>query len=76
MTVQRKSRFDGVDPAEVNARLQDLTISAIEKEGKEEPFIAPDTKAERDRVWVAWTEYVFFHSFLGFFNLNISRIKH
>lgn len=75
MTVQRQSRFSGVDRERVNARLQAYTASAIEEEGNEKPFVASGTKAERDRIWVAWTEYVFFPSFPGFFNPNKSRYK-
>lgn len=75
MPVQRQSRFSGVDRERVNARLQAYTVSAIEEEGNEKPFVASGTKAERDRIWVAWTEYVFFPSFPGFFNPNKSRHK-
>ncbi|KAK4095767.1 hypothetical protein N658DRAFT_528214, partial [Parathielavia hyrcaniae] len=57
MTVQRQSRFSGVDQESVNARLQAYTVSAIEEKDNAKPFVAQDTKAERDRIWVAWTEY-------------------
>lgn len=58
MMVQRQSRFAGVDPVEAQARLKAYKTRAIEKKGNEKPFVAPDTKAERDRIWNAWIEYV------------------
>jgi hypothetical protein len=70
MTVQRQSRFSGADQESVNALLQAYTVSAIEEEGNEKPFVAPGTRAERDRIWKAWTEYVFSPSFPGFFYPN------
>jgi hypothetical protein len=59
MTVQRQSRFSRADQESVNAFLQAYTVSAVEEEGNKKPFVAPGTKAERDRMWEAWTEYIF-----------------
>ncbi|KAK4099090.1 hypothetical protein N658DRAFT_498682, partial [Parathielavia hyrcaniae] len=56
ITVQRQSRFSGVDQESVNARLQAYTVGAIEEKDNAKPFVAQDTKAERDRIWVAWTD--------------------
>ena len=50
MTVQQQSRFSGADQESVNALLQAYTVSAIEEEGNEKPFVALGTKAERDRI--------------------------
>ncbi|KAK4236911.1 hypothetical protein C8A03DRAFT_35183 [Achaetomium macrosporum] len=66
MTVQQQLRISEVDEESVNALLQDYLDSSIEEEGNEQPFVAPGTQAERDRVWTAWTEYVFSPLFLGF----------
>jgi hypothetical protein len=74
MTVQRQSRFSGVDPVEVKARLKAYTVRAIEEKGNEKPFVAPDTKAERDRIWEAWTEYVFSSILPGFLNRYLISI--
>ncbi|KAK4111496.1 hypothetical protein N656DRAFT_846248 [Canariomyces notabilis] len=57
MTAQRQSRFSRVDQESVNTLLQAYTVSAIEEEGNEKPFVAPGTKAQRDRIWVAWTDF-------------------
>ena len=50
------SRFSRADPESVNALLQTYTVSAIEEGGNEKHFVAPDTKAERDRIWEEWTD--------------------
>ncbi len=59
MTGQQQSRISSADEESVNALLQDYLDSAIEEEGNEQPFVARVTKAERDRVWIAWTAYAF-----------------
>jgi hypothetical protein len=59
MTVQQQSRISEADEESVNALLEDYLNSSIEEEGNQQPFVAPGTQAERDRVWTAWTEYVF-----------------
>jgi hypothetical protein len=59
MTAQQPSRFSGGDQESINKLLQDYLDSAIEEEGNDQPFVAPDTQAERDRMWTTWTEYVF-----------------
>jgi hypothetical protein len=62
MTVQQQSRFSGIDQERINALLQDYADSAIEEEGNEESFVAPDTQAERNRIWNEWTEYAISYS--------------
>jgi hypothetical protein len=59
MTVQQQSRFSDANQESVNALLHGYMNSAAEKESNEKPFVAPDTEAERNRIWTAWTEYVF-----------------
>ena len=66
MTVRQHLRFSAVDRDSVNVLLQGYLDTAIEEEGNEQPFVAPETQGERDRVWTAWTEYVFILTFPGF----------
>ncbi|KAK4119687.1 hypothetical protein N657DRAFT_549723, partial [Parathielavia appendiculata] len=42
-----------------NTLLQLYFESAIEEEANEQPFVALETRNQRDRVWTEWTEYVF-----------------
>ncbi|KAK0722631.1 hypothetical protein B0T26DRAFT_228248 [Lasiosphaeria miniovina] len=58
MTVQQQqSRFSDTDQESVYALLHGYTADAVEEEGNERPFVAPDTEEERNRVWTAWTEF-------------------
>jgi hypothetical protein len=34
---------------------EDYLNSTIEDDGNEQPFVAPGTQAERDRICIAWT---------------------
>jgi len=60
--VQRKTRFSEASEESLHAVFQDLD-TAIEQKGNEKPSVAPKTKAERDQIWISWTEYVLSTSF-------------
>ncbi|KAG7284914.1 hypothetical protein NEMBOFW57_009529 [Staphylotrichum longicolle] len=77
MTVQQQLRISEADGDSINALLQDYLNSAIEEEGNEQPFVAPGTQAERNRVWIAWTKFVFPPARPGFPNaiqISTSRL--
>jgi hypothetical protein len=40
--------------------------SALEKEENEKSSVDPKTEEDRDRIWIAWTEYVLSTPFSGF----------
>ncbi|KAM7210368.1 hypothetical protein V8F06_014244, partial [Rhypophila decipiens] len=75
-TIQHQSRFSGGDQESTNKLLQDYLDSVIKEEGNNQPFVAPGTQEERDRVWTAWTEYIFQlpFSFPGFPIIQISTL--
>ncbi len=50
MTVQQQLRFSAVDQDSINTLLQDYLDSATEEDGNEQLFVAPGTRAERDRI--------------------------
>ncbi|KAL2192733.1 hypothetical protein P885DRAFT_64673 [Corynascus similis CBS 632.67] len=56
MTVQQKLRFSEVDEESVNTLLRTYLDNAIEEEANEQPFVAPKTQADRDKIWTAWTK--------------------
>jgi hypothetical protein len=77
MTVQQQLRISEADGDSINALLQDYLNTAIEEEGNEQPFVAPGTQAERNRVWIAWTKSVFPPARPGFPNaiqISTSRL--
>lgn len=51
MTVQQQLGFSGVDQESINALLQNYYFDcAREEDGNEQPFDAPDTQVECNRI--------------------------
>jgi hypothetical protein len=73
--VQRKTRFFEADEEALHAVFEAYTDSALKEEDNEESYVDPKTEEDRERIWLAWTEYVLSTRFPGF-SILVSRIMY